>query len=227
MSEVLNQQDELNQNDFLKKVEDFYNKNKQIISGVAIGIAAIVIGYFAFTLLYLEPQQKEAQTQIYKAQGYFAVDSFDLALNGDGNYLGFLAIIDKYGMTKAANLSKYYAGICYLKTGQFQEAIDHLKGFSSNDLIVKSIALSGIGDAYMELGEKDNALSYYQKAIDASENSLTAPIIMKKTAMAFESNEQYEKAAKIYKSIKEQYPNSAEGRDIDKYIARAEARKTK
>lgn len=219
-----NTEKDLDVKDHLKRLEAFYEKYNQAISTVGITILVIVGGYFGFTEYYLKPLKKEAQSQLFKAQNYFAMDSFDLALNGDGNYLGFLSIIDEYGLTQAATLSEYYAGICFLKKGEFQNAIDHLKEFSSDDLIVSALAQCGIADAYMELGETSNALGYYKSAVEASDNNIIAPTIMKKAAMAYEKNGDYSKAAKIYQKIQNQYPNSNEGRDIEKYIARATAR---
>ena len=112
------------------KTEQFIEQNQKIIL-IIIGIIIVVIlGFFGFKRFYLAPREKEAQGQMFMAQKYFEQDSIRKALNGDGQYLGFLAIIDEYGMTKSSNLSHYYAGMCYLKLGQFESAVEQLKKFS-------------------------------------------------------------------------------------------------
>ena len=135
------------------KTEQFIENNQKIILIVVGIIVVVVLGFFGFKRFYLAPKEKEAQGQMFMAEKYFEQDSITKALNGDGNYPGFLDIIDQYGITKTGNLAHYYAGICYLKKGEFEKAIDHLKHFSTKDKIVGPMALGAIGDAYMELNE--------------------------------------------------------------------------
>ncbi len=205
----------------LSRTEQFFEKNQKVIS-ISVGVIVfIVLAIFAFKRFYLEPKETEAQSQIFMAQQYFEKDSLNKAMNGDGNYLGFISIIDDYGMTKAANLSHYYLGVCYLKKGQFKESIDEFNDFSSNDKVLKPLSLSGIGDAYLELGETQKAIDYYKKASLANKNIFTAPQFLMKTALTYEILNDYENALKIYEQIKKDYFKSYEGRQIDKYIARA------
>lgn len=146
------------------KTEQFIEKNQKIILIVVGAIIVVVLGYFGFKRIYLAPREKEAQSQMFMAEKYFETDSLTKALKGDGNYLGFLDIIDQYKFTRSANLSHYYAGICYLKKGEFQNAIDQLNKFSSGDELVGPMAIGAIGDAYMELNNTDKAIDYYLKA---------------------------------------------------------------
>ncbi len=206
----------------LSKSEQFIEDNQKIITTVVLVIIAIVGIYMGYKKYILEPKEESAQSQMFVAAQYFERDSFNLALNGDINYPGFLAIIDDYSGTKAANLAKYYAGISYLRLGSFKEAIDYLKDFKSEDKMLKPIATGAIGDAYMELDNKEEAAKYYKKAADASENNFTAPIYLMKAGNTFEELGKYKEALEIYKKIKENYPSTVEGRVIDKYITRAE-----
>lgn len=204
----------------LTKTEQFIEDNQKIISYVVGGIILVVAGYLGFNKFYLQPKQTEASSQMFMAENYFEKDSFNLAINGDGNYLGFLDIIDDYGITKSANLAKYYTGISYLYLGQYEDAIDYLKDFKTDDLLLAPIKEGSIGDAYMEMGDADEALKQYKKAYSLTENELTTPVYKMKAAEILESQQEYDKALALYQEIKEDYPKSNEGTSIDIYIAR-------
>jgi tetratricopeptide (TPR) repeat protein len=190
-----------------------------------IGAAVvIVLGIFAFQKLYIAPREKAAQGQMFMAQKYFEQDSLNKALNGDANYPGFLDIMDEYSMTKSANLAKYYAGIIYLKQGKYEDAITYLKKFDSKDEFVGPMATGGIGDAYMELGQKDKALEYYLKASSQQVNDLTSPLYLMRAAFVYEDLGKFDKAVELYEKIQKEHVKSTEARDIDKYIEEAKAK---
>jgi tetratricopeptide (TPR) repeat protein len=159
------------------------------------------------------------------AEKYFEQDSLQLAINGDGLNYGFIDIADEYSGTKAANLAHYYLGICYRNLGEYEFAINELKSFSSNDLMISTVALGAIGDSYMELGDLDAAINYYEKAIRNGNNKLTSPIYLFKAGIACEDAKYFSDAEDNYKAIKADYPDSREAQTIDKYIARVEALK--
>lgn len=202
------------------RTEQFIEKNQKIILIVVGAIILVVLGYFGFKRLYIAPREKEAQSQMFMAEKYFEMDSLTKALKGDGNYLGFLDIIDQYKFTKSANLSHYYAGICYLKKGEFQNAIDHLSDFSADDELVAPMAIGAMGDAYMELNNTDKAIDYYLKAADKRKNDLTSPMFLMKAGMAYELAGKNDLALKTYMRVKTEFARTNEGREIDKYIAR-------
>ncbi|OQY00759.1 MAG: tetratricopeptide repeat protein [Bacteroidetes bacterium 4572_117] len=206
----------------LSRSEQFIEDNQHILTTVVVIVIAVVGLYLGYNKFYLLPLEDEAQSQMFVAEQHFERDSFNLALNGDLNYPGFLGIIDDYSPTKAANLANYYAGISYLHLGQFESAIEYLEAFSSNDKMLKPISLGAIGDASMELGNKEEAASFYIKAAKASENEFTTPIYLMKAGQAYELVGDNKNALKVYKQIKEKYKKSAEGRVIEKYITRAE-----
>jgi len=180
----------------------------------------IVLIFFGFKRFYMAPREQEAKEQMFMAERYFEIDSLNLALNGDGMYPGFLKIIDDYSMTKGANLSKYYAGICYLKMGNFQDAIDHLKSFKGKDQVIGPMAKGAIGDAFMELNDPAKAAGYYAEAADLKENEFTTPLFLMKAGWAYEIQKDYKKALEKYERIKFKFPASNKAREIDKYIAR-------
>ena len=211
----------------LSKSEKFIEKNQKILTIVIGSAIVIVLGIFAFQKLFIAPREKAAQGQMFVAQQYFEQDSLNKALNGDANYPGFLDIIDEYSMTKSANLAKYYAGIIYLKQGKFEDAITYLKKFDSNDEFVGPMATGSIGDAYMELGQKDKAVDYYLNASKQQVNDLTTPLYLMRAAFVYEELGKFDKAVELYEKIQKEYSKSTEARDIDKYIELAKAKNTK
>jgi tetratricopeptide (TPR) repeat protein len=205
----------------LTKAELFFEQNRNpllIAVGALLGIALI---YFGYTKYIQEPQEAEAQEMIFRAQKYFEQDSLRLALNGDGTNLGFLELADEYSSTKAGNLANYYAGICYLNMGEFENAIVYLDQFSANDEILSVIAKGAIGDAFLELNQPEDALDYYSKASASSDNNFVVPIYLLKAAQTAEILGDYKKALSFYERIKEDFADSREATDIEKQIAYA------
>ncbi len=207
----------------LTNTEHFIEQNQRTITLAVIVIVAVVGIFLGYKRFIVSPKEKEAQSQMFAAEQYFEKDSFNLALKGDGNNLGFIEIINEYKMTKSGKLARYYCGISYLKLGKFQEAIDQLKKFKLKDDMVSPIAQGAIGDAYCELSQYDQAITYYLKAARMKPNDFVTPIYLMKAAELLESNKEIKKAVDLYKEIQKDYPDSDEGRKIEKYIARAEA----
>lgn len=205
----------------LGKGEQFIQKNKNLIFYVLLGILLIIGGYMAYKKYIAEPKEREAQAAMFTAEHYFSLDSLDLALNGDQNNLGFLGIIDEYGSTKSGNLAHYYAGSIYMKQGQFEDAISQLEDFDAEDQIVGPMGIGLMGDAYLELDQKDKALEFYLKAAEKQNNDFTTPMFLLKAGWVCEINGDYGKAIEYYEKIKKEHHKSFEARDIDKYIARA------
>lgn len=201
------------------KTEKFLDENQKPIY-IALGvILAAVALYFGWNKLYIAPKVEEAQTQMFKAERYFEKDSFRLALEGDAEYPGFLEIADDYGMTAPGNLANYYAGICYLRLGSFEDAIDYLENFDGDDRLISQLAEGAIGDAHMELGDYEEALSSYLDAAN-DDPSDYSPIFLMKAGLAAEKSGDYEEAVDIYTELEEKYPTSQEAKNAPKYIAR-------
>ncbi len=205
----------------LTRSEQFIEDNQKKIFIVAIAIIVIVGGFWGVKKLIFHPREKKAQSEMFFAQHYFEADSFKLALNGDGTNAGFLELIDDYGSTKAGELSHYYAGICYLNLGDFQNAISHLEKFSTKEEILSAMALGATGDAYLESGNQEKAIKLYKKAADVK-NEMSAPYFLMKLGMLYEETGKIDDAVKAYQTIKDEYQTSAEARQVDKYLTRAQ-----
>ncbi len=207
----------------LGKTELYIEQNKKSLMIIAGAIVALVGGYFAYKYWYVAGEETKAQAEMFKAEQFFEQDSLDKAINGDGIALGFAQIVEEYGITPSGNLAEYYLGISYLKKGQFEDAIEHLQAFDGKDQMVAPIATGAMGDAHMELGRADEAITFYLKAAEQNGNKFTTPIYLKKAALANEEKGNYADAVKLYERIKTEFSETAEGREMEKYIARAKA----
>ncbi|MFN3554619.1 MAG: tetratricopeptide repeat protein [Bacteroidales bacterium] len=205
----------------LSRSEQFIEKNQNILIGVVAVIILLIGGYIGYNRFILEPREQDARAEMFVAEQYFEQDNFRLALDGDGNSLGFLDIISSYRMTRTANLARYYAGVSYLNLGEYDEAIHHLKKFRRRDQLVGAMALGAIGDAYLELDDKNAALRYYTRAANHQPNQLTTPTFLMKAGMLHELKGEHQKALELYTRLRNEYPNTNEGRNIERYIARA------
>jgi len=206
----------------LTSTEAFIEKyQKQILMGVGIALL-VVLAVLSFNNFYLQPREITAENEMSKAQAAFATDSFRIALEGKGvQIMGFKEIASTYGITASGKLATAYAGICYFKLGQYDNAIKSLSQYSGKDKNLSTTVLGLTGDCYVELGEASKAVSYFEKAAD-KDNAVLSPVYLKKAGLVYESLNQAEKAEKAYTQIKEKYPKSNEASDIDKYLARVQ-----
>ena len=209
------------------RLEDYFDEHKKTVSAVSIIVVLLVAGFVTFKYWYIPSQEQDAEMAMTRAQNYFAADSVNKAIKGDGANLGFQDIADQYGWTPAGHAANYYLGLCYYQKKDYQQAIDNLEKFNAHDVLVSANAAGVEGDAEMQLNNTDKAIEYYMEAVKRSDNDYTAPMYLKKAAQAYEIKGDYTNALNIYQTIKTQYYNYAEANDIDKYIARAEVKTSK
>lgn len=215
------------------RTEEWVSRNQKYIF-IIIGAAALVIlGYLGYNQFILEPKQREAAHEMNQAQVYFnaALDAgtaqqdslFTLALNGGGGKFGFLDIVDNYGNTDAGNLARYYSGMAYFHTGDYQQAIDMLDKFKSKDEILAPLAKGTIGDAFMQLNQPEEALDYYEDAASLRDNNFTTPKFLFKAAMVSLELGKGSDAEKFLSRVKNEYPESAEASEVEVYLGQAQA----
>ncbi len=216
--------------DSATKTEEWAVKNQKYIL-IAIGaIAVLVLGYLGYNKFVAEPKAAEAMNEMFQAQQYFdqavngtAKDSlYTLALNGGGGKFGMLDIANEYSGTPAANLANYYAGMAYLNLKDYRNAVKYLGDFSSDDAMLGPIAKGGIGDAFMQLNQPEDALEYYEEAAKMNTNDYTTPMYLFKAANVAMKLGKANKALEHYKKIKEDFPTSEQAGTIDVFIGKAE-----
>lgn len=204
----------------LSSVEAFFNENKKLIWGSVAAIVAAGALILSYQKFYLEPKRVEGQAQMFPAEANFRAQEYDLALNGDGNVLGFAQIAEEYG-AKAGKSVYMYAGICELHLGNYENALAYLKKYKGKDEILAAKALAYQGDAYIGLEKYKEALACFEKAAAKADNIFAAAYLLKAGVVCEETGDNT-KALSLYKKIKDQYPQSMEAYDIDKYISRIE-----
>ena len=202
----------------VSKTEKFFNENGKLLSIIAAAVVVVAAGVFCWYKFAYQPQVNEAQGQMAYAEQNFRAGDYELALNGDGNVLGFVQVMDEYG-AKADKSVYFYAGVCELQLGNWDAAIKYLNSYKGKDAILAARAAACIGDAYVGLEDYSKALAQFEKAAAMADNIYAAGYLLKAGVTA-EKLGQNAKALACYKKIKDQYPSSMEGYDIDKYIGR-------
>jgi tetratricopeptide (TPR) repeat protein len=216
--------------DTASKTEAFVAKNQNLIIGIVGAVALITIGYLAYQKFIAEPKQVEEANEMFVAQQNFqqatdgvASDSlYKLSLNGSEGKFGFIKIADEYSGTDAANLANYYAGIAFLNTGKYTEAIDYLSKFKSEDIILGALAKGAIGDAYAQIKQPQEALDNYLKAVAANKNDFTTPRFLLKAGKTALELGKKEDALKYFTDIKENFDASPEAASVDVLIGLAQ-----
>ena len=208
-------------NEALVRMQGFWARFQK---PVLIIVAVLVIGvggWYGYNEYIVKPKEEKAADVVFKAQQYFAMDSSNLVLNGDGQSKGVLFVMNNYSGTKAANLCKYYAGVSYLKLGDFNNAVKYLKDFSTNGKQIQLMAYGCLGDAYSELNKKEEAVESYKKAASAFEgDENNSSEYLFRAALLEETSGKNKEALELYKQIKEKFPKTDKGFQADKYINR-------
>ncbi|MDR0657619.1 MAG: hypothetical protein LBG18_01555 [Mediterranea sp.] len=226
MANQKNHKEELNVEEALTQSEAFIVKYKSSIIGAVAAIILIVAGILMYKNLYADPREEKAQIALFKGQQLFEQDAFEMALNGDSiDYKGFLHVAGEFSGTKAANLARAYAGICYMNLGEYEKAIRELDKFSGDDIMVAPSVLGAIGNSYAKLEQLDKATSYLIKAADQADNNTLSPIFLMQAGNIYEKQGKFADAVTAYTRIKDKYFQSYQAMDIDKYIERANLQK--
>jgi len=214
--------------DTASKSEKWIENNSKTLFYSLIVVISLILGFLGYNKFIVEPQEIEASNELAFPRKYFneamlapssEVDSLlQLGLDGADNKYGFLDIATIYSGTKSGNIANYYAGVSYLTMKDYQKAINYLSKFSSDDELLGPTALGAIGDAFADINQTEDALEYYEKAANLKENQFTTPLFLFKAGRLAMELGDFSKAEILFSSIKEKFPTSDVGKDIDKYI---------
>lgn len=216
----------------LQGIQLFYENNKKRVQYIGGGLVVLIAAVVYWNFKYMPEKEAEAGNEIMWAQKFFDIDSFNIALNGnrmvytaDGQkaMMGFDAVAEEYSMTKTGTLANYYAGVCYLRLGKFEQAIERLEKYNLSDEMIAPMATGLIGDANIELNRVDEAIKYYLKAADMNVNDFTTPYFLKKASFAYELKSNYAEAVSMYERLEKEYGKTEIGKEADREIARLKA----
>ncbi len=205
----------------IARAKDFWTKYNKPVMIICIVIIAVLGGWYIYQNYFKRPKEIKAADAMFKAEDYYRMDSVNLALNGDGQYMGFLKIISKYAGTDAGNMANFYAGSCYIKTNENEKAIKYLKKFSGGSKPIQARAYKLIGDAYADMAKNNEALDYYKKAahyFEKDENNSSEYLFLA-AYLADRVLKNQKEAIALYKEIKEKFPRSRRANDADNYLA--------
>lgn len=207
------------------RTEQFIFKHGKTLITVLLVVVVAIGGWMAYKHLYQVKRAEKAGAMMFVAQQNLAEEMYEVALNGDGNYAGFLDVISSYGSTPEGNIAKHYAGECYARLGQWEDAIHYLKMYKHTDGVPNAIVNAqnyGLqGDAYVQMGDWTKAVEMYSKAVQEGANSYTSPMYLKKMGMAYMASGKAADADNAFQRILDEYPMSMEARDIEKYMGEA------
>lgn len=205
----------------IAKAKDFWTRNSKMIIGVCAVVIVLGGGWLIYKNFFKAPKEKKANEAMFRAEDYFRMDSLNLALNGDGQYPGFLKVASQYSGTDAGNMANYYAGVCYIRLGENEKAVSHLKKFSTSAKQVQAKAYKLLGDAYADLGKNSDALSNYKKAAHHFEEDkiASADALFMAAYFADRVMKDTKEATALYKELKEKYPQAPQAIDADKFLA--------
>lgn len=200
----------------MTKTEQFFEQNGKRLVMAITAVLAVAVALYGYNALVVEPKEDRAADMMYAAQSIFegGMPDYKLALEGDGSVVGLLEVIDNYASTKSGNLAYHYAGICYLKLGDLDNAKSYLskykaqKGIPAQVVNAQNIGL--LGDIAVEKGAYTEAVDIFMKAAQTSTNMLTTPLYLRKAGMAAQAAGNTSRAKELYQSVVDQYPNTSE-----------------
>lgn len=208
----------------LSKSEAFVESNKKSLAVILVIVVVLVGTWIGYREIIYKPEVQEAEEAIFMAEEYFGMDSLEKAVNGDGTNPGFLEVLEDYSGTPSGNLCHYYLGVCYFQQGKYEDAIEELSSFDPKGVLSGAVVNSILGDAHMETGKTKEAIDYYLKAANIDRNEMTTPITLMKAGKAYEDLGQFADAVGLYEQIRNEFPESTEGKEIEKHIAYAKTK---
>ena len=205
----------------IKVSTSFIEKNFKTLAAAFGGVLAVIIIALVVNQYYIQPKKADAADNIAVAQQLFIAGNYEQALNGDGTNPGFLQVIDQYSSTPSGNIARLYAGLCYAHTDKAEEAVKFLEDYDlCDDQMVSNAALAALGNCYAQLGQNEKAASTLLKAAKRANSTTLSPLFYLQAGQIYESLGNKDKALECYETIKNDYPQSMQRQDIDKYIER-------
>ena len=213
MAKKTNQEETIvNVDELYSKSEQFVDKNrKQLTLGLG-GAAALILIVIGYSSLVVAPKNTAAEEAAFMAEHYFAKDSADLAMLGDGLNAGLEEILSDHSGTPAAARAAFELGIMHRDAARFDEAVEAFNQAGFSDDVFGPLTDANIGDCLVELGDLEGAESHFASAASAAASGLAAkalsPMCSYKRALVLIELGNEDKARGVLEDLAEDFPNS-------------------
>lgn len=213
MAKKTNQEETIvNVDELYSKSEQFVDKNrKQLTLGLG-GAAALILIVIGYSSLVVAPKNTAAEEAAFMAEHYFAKDSADLAMLGDGLNAGLEEILSDHSGSPAAARAAFELGIMHRDAARFDEAVDAFNQAGFSDNVFGPLTDANIGDCLVELGDLEGAEGHFASAASRAASGLAAkalsPMCSYKRALVLIELGNEDKARGVLEDLAEDFPNS-------------------
>ena len=213
MAKKTNQEETIvNVDELYSKSEQFVDKNrKQLTLGLG-GAAALILIVIGYSSLVVAPKNTAAEEAAFMAEHYFAKDSADLAMLGDGLNAGLEEILSDHSGTPAAARAAFELGIMHRDAARFDEAVEAFNQAGFSDDVFGPLTDANIGDCLVELGDLEGAEGHFASAASRAASGLAAkalsPMCSYKRALVLIELGNEDKARGVLEDLAEDFPNS-------------------
>ncbi|MDX1350474.1 MAG: tetratricopeptide repeat protein [Putridiphycobacter sp.] len=201
--------------DFMDKIQ---NKNIQIKSayqmmaynyGVELfqsGKYALAIREFERVKKYPIDNQMNARSLYWIAESYYKTERYKESISA---YRSFLEEPGGYNLPMH-NAAYYNIGYAYYMEEAYEDAIQSFRTFTLDNNETNKIKLADaylrIGDSYFKTAQDDEAIAYYQKAVDQNAGQVDYAKFQMGKSLGFKQN--YDQKAKIMLDLVQNNPSS-------------------
>jgi tetratricopeptide (TPR) repeat protein len=197
------------------------NKNTKIAVYAVGGVLVLIIGYFGYRQFVWKPKNEKSKDAYWVGLNLAAKDSTDQAIDE------LKGVVKNYdGMVGGEN-AQFTLARQYMTKGEFKKALTELEGVKLNDTYLSAMSVGLQGDCHSEMKDYEKAGSLYLEAADINENEFTSPMYLFKAGLCAEKVKDFDKAVECYTRIRDDYPNYASQKSVDKYLARASSKTVK
>lgn len=213
MAKKTNQEETIvNVDELYSKSEQFVDQNrKQLTLGLG-GAAALILIVIGYSSLVVAPKNTAAEEAAFMAEHYFAKDSADLAMLGDGLNAGLEEILNDHSGTPAAARAAFELGIMHRDAARFDEAVEAFNQAGFSDDVFGPLTDANIGDCLVELGDLEGAEGHFASAASRAASGLAAkalsPMCSYKRALVLIELGNEDKARGVLEDLAEDFPNS-------------------
>ena len=199
----------------------FYEENRRLAQGIGVALLVLVLAIPGY-IYYHQQQEQAANQHLGQILPVYEQGNYQQALDGTGEQAGLLTIAGDYSNTSAGNLAAFYAANALYQLEEYDRALTYFQQFEKSENFIGASAFAAQAAIQENKGAFERAGELYEQAAGQYQNKLTAPRYLLSAGQAYEEAGQYEAAMGVYQRIQEEYPESAQASDAERYMARAQ-----